>query len=463
MSFTGAVPEHAHTETAAGHATLSTGVHPSRHGIVANAWDEPEGDGWRSVYAVEDPEGTIVGLESWDGRSPENLLRTGLADWIVEADPEARVVSVSTKDRAAITMASKARGHVYWIAPSEGRFVTSAFYRDAYPAWVEDFNRDVMPGIYADSVWHSRLSPTQAARTRRDTFPAEGDGIHTAFPHRAAEEVQFMTAASFRNWVRGTPALDRATLGLALTAVDELELGMRAPSTDLLALSFSQTDYVGHGYGPMSREQLDNLLRLDAVLGELMEGLDARVGEGRWVLALTGDHGVVDIPEWRVEQGRDGLRLSRDQIDAMVANVETIVEETPEAGEREERLLEYLHGLPFVAAAYTHRQLLAGEPADSFAVLYRNSYVEGRYRWPTGRYGVEVRATEGTLDMGYSRGTGHGTPYWYDRHVPLVFLGAGIEPGVSSEPVATVDVAPSLARLGGIPVPGDLDGRALIP
>jgi len=182
--FLSVTHDHAKTSTAAGHATLSTGVFPFRSGIVANEWLERTADGWRSVYSVEDTLTHILGLPVLEGRSPKNLLRGGLADWIAEADSGAIVVSASRKDRAAITMAGKTRGHVYWITENQGRFVTSGFYADDYPAWVVRVNRDEMPRIFGDSIWEQTMPEAARALSRGDTAEYEGDGGPTGRPIR---------------------------------------------------------------------------------------------------------------------------------------------------------------------------------------------------------------------------------------------------------------------------------------
>lgn len=461
FAFTQASHRHAGTYTAPGHATLSTGSFPSHHGIVANEWALQTPGGWRSVYNTFDSTSAIVGFEELAGRSPRPLLRDGLADWVQAADPEARVVSLSTKDRAAILLAAHSRGQVYWQDSQAGGFVTSAYYRDAYPDWVERYNREIMPTLYADSVWRSEVPAAARARSRPDTNAFEFDGVHTFFPHDAREEVRRMTPYRFHEWVRYSPRPDGATLGLAEAAMEALDLGRRGV-TDYLALSFSQVDYVGHRYGPFSREQLDDLLHLDRVLGELMDALDRRVGEGRWVMALSADHGVLELPEWRREQGKPGRRVSREELGALSDDLNEAVAAGGGAEAIRDRIAAQAREASFVAAVYPRAGLLRGEAPDSFAPLFRNSLYPGRYAGMLGRFDLDVRLTEGTLADGTTHGTTHGSPYWYDRHVPLFFLGAGIEPGRSEEGVYTVDVAPTLAGLAGIPFPDDLDGRPIL-
>jgi len=459
--FTQASHAHAGTFTAPGHATLSTGVYPSRHGIVSNDWSEETPEGWVTRYNILDADSPILGQPDLDGRSPRDLLRDGLADWIVEHNPEARVLSVATKDRSAVLMAAKTQGEVYWNESVAGGFVTSSYYRNAYPDWVERFNRTSMPGIYGDPVWESSVPASAEGRSRPDANAYENDGEHTTFPHDAREEVREIDTFRFREWVRNnTPRLDEATLGLALAGLEEMGLGRRG-GLDYLAVGFSQPDYVGHRFGPLSREQLDEVLRLDRLLGTLMTALDEQVGEGRWVLALSADHGVVDLPEWREEQGLSGGRVSRDDLRALREELRGELDsgDPDEAGDRMAR---YARELPFVEAVYSQDALVRGELADSFAVLYRNSYHDGRVYGLLGRVGLDVRLTEGWISDGSARGTTHGSPYWYDRHVPLFFLGAGVRAGRSDEPAYTVDVAPTLASLAGVAPPDDVDGRLLL-
>lgn len=457
--FTEASDAHANTETAVGHATLSTGVFPSRSGIVANNWKVRDGGAWKSVYAVEDPQSSIVGMPDAPGRSPRNLLRGGLADWVMAADSQARVASISLKDRAAITMAGKTRGQVYWIVPAAGRFVTSTYYRSAYPDWVKHFNDAVMPVLLADTLWTSSVPPALRSLARPDAAPYEGDGVHTTFPHLASQEAR----PGGRNaWLLAKPWADRAVAGLAKEAVSALKLGQRG-HVDFLALSFSATDYVGHAYGPLSQEQLDNLVRLDGELGALFTYLDEHVGRGRWVVGLSADHGVLTMPEYLAANGEGAVRTdARTRRAALAKAVEDASLDGGSRGQIARRLARIVEARGLAAKAYTDAELTVGEPADSFAILFRNSYYPGREGGDLSQYGVEIRFGYHELVSG-STGTSHGSPYWYDRHVPLVLMGAGVQHGESATGVYTVDLAPTLASLAGIPAPPDLDGEPIYP
>ena len=448
--------DHAVTETAAGHASLATGVHPMRHGIVANEWSEHTPAGWIDVSNVGDSTVKIVGDSTQRGVSPHALVRAGLADWLTAADPRSQVASVSGKDRGAVLPAAHVKGQVYWFSSGAGRFVTSTYYRERYPDWAEEFTTRVQSRYLRDSVWANQAPAAALARTTADSAPYEGDGTHTAFPHRFADGGR---PGRFWDWLAGTPMLDGLTLEFAEHMVRSLDLG-RDDAPDFLNVSLSQTDRIGHTYGPLSREQLDNLLRLDRSLGAFFTYLDGTVGAGRWVVALSADHGALSAPETLPQPGEPAVGRRATAADRAALDRILSDEQMTSSAPSPANVAAALKRLPIVADAYTHEQLLRGAPADSFAVLARRSLYPGRAASEASKRGVEVRFVEGFL-FG-ARGTSHGTTYWYDRHVPMIFMGAGIGAGRDSTRAATVDLAPTLARLLRVQAPGDLDGRALV-
>jgi len=452
--YTNATHDHAVTETAVGHASLSTGAHPMHHGIVANEWSERTPKGLVSVSNVGDSTVHIVGSPALAGVSPHYLMRSGLADWLVAANPRSQVASVSAKDRGAVLPAAHVKGQVYWFDSRAGRFVTSTYYRDRYPTWADEFTSRVLPRYTRDSVWASQIPASALGRASADSVAWEGDGVHTAFPHRFVDEGR---PSRFWDWFVATPMLDAATLDYAETMVTALSLG-RDDAPDFLNVSLSQTDRIGHAYGPLSREQLDNLLRLDRELGEFFAFLDRTVGAGRWVVGLSADHGSLVAPETPWPGERAGRRATKDEKATLQALHDTaaFMEEDPATPERTAAAL---RRLPFVADAYTHAQLQNAAPADSFATLQRRALYPGRFAADFSPYGVEVRYAEGWLAS--VRGTGHGTPYWYDRHVPLLFMGPGVTAGRDTTRASTVDFAPTLARLLRLPAPADVDGHPL--
>jgi hypothetical protein len=436
---------------------------PYRNGIVGNEWVEETPDGWRAVYSVEDTMVHVLGQPILEGRSPENLFVGGLADWVSAADSAAIIVSVSRKDRAAVPMAGKVRGHVYWIPSDQSQFVTSSFYAQEYPAWVDRFNREEMPRIFGDSVWEQTLTEEARVLSRGDSAKYEGDGEHTSFPHRFQDEVGNPDRpGALVRWAYDLTPPDAAVGEFAKEAVLALGLGQDEVA-DYLGLSFSQADAIGHDYGPLSREQLQNLLHLDSILGDLMAFLDETVGEGGWVMALTADHGALTIPEYLAEQGQDAGRASREDFSSLRGVFSSFADQDGTPAENADALVEALEVLPFVADAMTVVELTSGPPADSFVVLMRNSFHPERWLPVAGNQGsgVVLRFSEAYYPSLDARGTGHGSPYYYDRHVPMVFFGPGLDRGVSSDPVRTVDIAPTLAALADIEMPPDLDGRPL--
>jgi arylsulfatase A-like enzyme len=217
---------------------------------------------------------------------------------------------------------------------------------------------------------------------------------------------------------------------------------------------------VGHRFGPFSREQLDNLLRLDLELDRFFSFLDEAVGPGGWVVAVSADHGVLEIPEHLAERGVDARRLTPSDRSQLRAYIQTALDGPGGDEAPEDAVKAALITLPFVAAAYTFAEVESGVLADSFQVFFAHSHSRTRMVGPAAGTGVYVRYGRNVHNSSTSP-AGHSTPYYYDRHVPMIFLGGTIQPGVSDDRVATVDVAPTLAWLVGTSTPDDLDGRVL--
>lgn len=458
LRFSNATFDHAQTSTAPGHAVASTGTHPHRHGLVGNNWLEEENGDWTSVYALRDLDSPVVGFPDMEGRGPANLDRSTLGEWMQESFPASRVVSLSAKDRAAIAMAGRARGHVYWMEEALGRFVTGAFYGEEYPDWVEAFHEEVLPSIWADTVWNHTIPAWALELSRPDTFRYEGDGVNTYFPHRASREASGSDERDLNRWRGRGPWPDEAVLALARKAVEALELG-RGEAPDLLALALSQVDRVGHDYGPLSREQLDNLLRLDRALGTFLAFLDETLGPDGWALGLTADHGVIELPEARADLGLYGRRISPDARDAMVAAAEAAADAAgDDPVERARAAARAAMETDWVEDAFAFRDLLSSGPADTLQALFVHSWHETRRLPPLGHLGVGMRTVEGAYSGRYPTGTGHGSPYHFDRHVPFIVRAPGVSPGLEPRRVSIVDLAPTLAALLGVRVPDDLDG-----
>ena len=453
-SFINAAHDHGVTVTAAGHATLSTGVYPSRHGVISNLWQEKSGNRWVPVENIQDTTVKIVGVADAAGASPRHLMRSGFAEWVLAANSRSKVASVSGKDRGAIQPAAHARkGYVYWFEGPLSRFVTSTYYRNSDPDWVKAFNSTQVQKHATETVWNFSGASTALSRSDRDTAANEADGVHTFFPHTYEDE---KGSGGFFVWWENTPYVDALTLEMAEQMVTSLDLG-RDDAPDFLNVSLSATDRIGHRFGPLSREQLDNLLRLDRELGEFFDYLDRTVGKDRWAVALSADHGVLDSPEDLIARGEYGHRITAAEnktLDSLRARADS----NPDKRAAARDLVRALKAIPIVADAWTKDELARAKD-DSFAVLMQRSMYPGRESGRFSRQGVEFRYKPGVY--GAPRGSGHGQPYWYDRHVPLIFMGPGISPAQDPSRAATVDFAPTFASLLGISYPRDLDGKVL--
>jgi predicted AlkP superfamily pyrophosphatase or phosphodiesterase len=477
-SFSEAMLAHGITETCPGHAAMLTGRHPAAAGIPSNEFFDPATG--EVVYCAGDAREDALELGGLGGLSPRALRATALGDWMKEARPESRVFAVAGKDRGAIMLGgARADGAFWYRSGSPPRFTTSRYYRGALPAWVEAWNGEDAPAdgflAHLPERWeHGPIEPALG----EDDFPGEATRLSRTSPHPLRDG----DLATFGEQLYLSPYLDVVTLDFARRLVEEERLGS-GPAPDLLAISLSATDGVGHLYGPDSHEARDALRRLDEALGAFLSFLSERVGGGALLVALTSDHGVLPLPEWLARRGeaicpdpraRAGVRrvglgllahlwwrlaplrpaqwvrfagaqilLRRDVAAAREVPLERVAQETRS----------YLESWPEIAHVWTETEI--GNGRGEIAELYRRSFVPGR----SGDMVVQV--ARGCLVSPYDTGTSHGSPYEYDRRVPLVFFGAGVGPGVVTAPVATVDLAPTLAALLGVATPAGLDGRPL--
>jgi predicted AlkP superfamily pyrophosphatase or phosphodiesterase len=439
---------HAITETAPGHSTILSGREPYRTGIVNN------------THGVGDAAAPVLGNPDAPGASPRRFLGTTLLDWMLAKDPAVRQLAVSRKDRGAILMVGRAKGQVYWFG--DGRFSTSLYYADKLPGWVERFNARRSAERLAGTRWNLLLPPS--SYPERDDPPYERGGKDNRFPHRlpaSAEE----TALEFGDY----PWMDSLTAEFALEGVRRLGLGKRG-KPDLLTVSFSTTDNVGHEYGPGSRELHDHLLRLDRWLGKFLDSLGVLVPADSTLIVLTADHGVQPLPRpaRRISLGdlasAAGTELSRryrmdfnlvfdsgllsadtTAMSARGLNVDSVAAAVATAARR-----------PGVLRVYTPKTLGAAPDSDREASLWRNQLPPG--------FGWLLLAA---IEPGYvwsapdRTAAEHGSTAELDVTVPVAFMGKGIRGARITRPVRTVDIAPTLAVLLGLAPTERLDGQVL--
>ncbi len=447
--------DHAVTQTAPGHATILSGRPPASNGIVTND------DG------VGDPAFPVIGVPDGPGASPRAFRGSALYDWMLARDSSATVLSVSRKDRGAILPVGRARGDVYWFAA--GGFTTSRYYTDSLPRWVQAFNARGGVGRLAGTRW-TLLRP-DSAYAERDSLAFEAGGRDATFPHTIPTRLDSLAAR-----LELYPWMDSLTLDLALEGVRRLGLGRR-DRPDLLVVSLSATDEVGHEWGPDSREMHDQLLRLDHWLGWFLDSLAVVIPRERTIIALTADHGAQSAPayvtqvlhqpagrQWLgdyADQGRArfdrryrrsfGFRFEYGLLMADAAQLRALgvdVDSLSEAWAAEARRR------TGVARVYTPRSLGRAPASDVYAERWRRTIPPG-----TGWLFAAVPIA-GVI---WSR-TGlanHGTPLEQDVAVPILFAGAGIRPGRYARPVVVEDIAATLAALIGVRPTERITGRPL--
>jgi hypothetical protein len=481
---------YSHTVTGPGHASLLTGCSPMRHGIVGNDWyDRAAG---RSAYCVGSDRhervppparGPSLRADKAGGASPERLLAPTVGDVLKEASHgRARVVALSFKDRSAVLPGGRRPDACYWLDKDTGTFVTSTYYRGGLHPWVAAFNQAHPADRWFGHDW-TRLRPDldYAASSGPDDVAAEGKSVAQGrtFPHPltggAAEPGEKYYAALYNS-----PFGNDLLLDLARRAIAAEDLGHGA-YPDLLCLSFSCNDPIGHCWGPDSQEVLDVTLRSDRIVRELLAYLDAHVGRDRYLLVLTADHGVCPLPEVARGRGEQAGRvppelLSRDAEKFLRATFGTegdqrrwleatsypwlyldrklLEERGLDAGRVETALADWLKRQPGVQTAYTRGQLLEGLPPDDvIGERVRRSFHPER----CGDVAVVLKPYH-VIAAPLATGTGHGSPHPYDTHVPLLVYGRGVRPGVRHEPVTPQAVAAILAHGLGIDPPAAAEG-----
>ena len=463
------------TTTGPGHATLSTGLPPSRHGVVDNAWfDRARG---KLTYCAAgdrayDRVPSLGGADSaaGGGQSPDRLLAPAVGDALVAAN-RGRVFSLALKDRAAVLLGGKSPTGAFWFDAGSGQFVTSGYYRDRLPPWAKDYNAGKPAERFAGRDWTRLLDPAVYDRHAGPDAGA-GEGAANLFPHRVPAGAKTYDA------VVASPAGNELVWEFAQAAIDAEGLGQRG-GTDLLLLGFSANDYVGHAYGPDSQEVLDVTVRSDKLLAEVVAKLTEKLGADRLSVVVSADHGVCPLPERALASHPEARRF--DPV-ATYAPLNAVLDARFGAGDKPGQWVERLdfpwlylnqrhlaaRGLdraaveqvaadwaghrPEVAEAAFPRSLLAGPPlTEPLARAAQLSFHPDRcgdvyllarpYTYPGGKL---------------ASGTTHGSPHPYDTHVPIVAFGVGV-PKLGERPgrVSSLLVAPIVAHCLGLdPLPG---------
>lgn len=462
------------TVTAPGHASIYTGTTPAMHGIIANDWHERNAG---TAYCTSDSSVFGIGTTSEKGKmSPHRMLTSTVGDELrLSNNFKSKVIGISLKDRGAILPAGHAANGAYWFAfKNEGNWVTSSYYTQTLPQWVQDFNAKRLPDTYIAQGWELLLAPEAYDISYMDNNPYEGPfrgQLRAAFPY------DFSSITENKYDVMGSaPHGSSLTVDFALAAIAGEDLGSDE-HTDLLTVSFSSPDYAGHQFGPQSMEVQDTYLRLDRDIARLLNYLDANIGVNLYTVFLTADHGGAPVPGYTANYGIPG-GYWRPQ--AMLDDVNQALQKEVGPGDwieaysndqiffETELLKQYsitaeqaaaiaapiCKGYDEVLHVYSKAELLGGAFSDLIVQLTQR----GIHPQRSGDLMVITRP--GFIEHSLT-GTTHGSPFSYDTHVPLIFYGQGIKAGELSRRTNTRDIAPTVSRLMRVSQPSGCTGDVI--
>jgi predicted AlkP superfamily pyrophosphatase or phosphodiesterase len=461
---------YAPTVTACGHTCVYTGSVPAIHGIVGNGWYSREVG--RNMYCAEDTSVNTVGSYSAAGKmSPRNMLVTTIGDELrLSNNFQSKVVGIAIKDRGAILPAGHSATAAFWFDASAGNWITSTYYMNELPAWAKEYNDQKWPIQYMKTPWTTLYPIETYTLSTADDKPYEGrfrGATNSAFPHNLSQQPGNIAA---------TPWGNTMTLEFAKKALEAYNLG-GGSVTDMLAISLSSPDYVGHQFGPNSIEVEDTYLRLDKDLAAFFDYLDKKIGKGQWTFFITADHGVAHVPGFMEENKLPGgvwedatsLSSLNEQIKARFgvnkallafSNYQFYLDHAAiaNAGKSEKEITDFviaqLLQLKAVANAFPLRELnqtALPEPMRSMIINGYNVKRDGD---------IQIILNPGWIEGGKT-GTTHGLWYPYDAHIPLVWMGWGIKPGKSNRTMGMTDISPTLAALLRIQMPSGNVGKVI--
>ena len=487
--FTNAQYQHANTETIVGHATLATGAHPSVHGMTGNVWHDAVAD--ELAYNIEDPEhlplpvgDEVLSGEQVDpaqllarttGRSPRALLAETLSDKMLSySGKKAKVFAVSGKDRSAVALGGRG-GKAFWMSTDSGDFVTTTYYYDAYPEWVANWNAQRKAEQFAETSWSLLGDVGTYALAHQDDRPYETDlrGYGRTFPHRFGDAGNKLLYTQ----VISSPHGDALLADFAKTLIKNESLG-QGEATDYLSVSFSGLDAVNHFFGPASLESEDMIRQLDVTLADFLKFVDNQVGLDKTLIVLSADHGVAEAPEYMQSIGFPAGRLlpqsiidAANRIGSDLLGIDEIVKYyyRPYVYLYEDKIeakgFELEEAQELVAAELVKEQGIYAAVTKAGFHKIANDEVARRVRnnYHPERAG-DIYIVQDPYWFNFDPGpvaVMHGSPWRYDTHVPVIFVGPGIPAGVVRREIQPADVAPTLAALLGMSPPGSAQGTVL--
>ena len=500
-SWTQSNYDHMPTYTAPGHASMLTGAYPAESGIIGNEW-LVRATGKRITSVTDDSVKLLGGSPNEPGASPVRLMSSTVGDELrLVTNDRARVIGISAKDRSAILPAGRHANAAYWFGMSSGSMVSSTYYFNQLPAWVTAFNAAKPAEKYFGAKWERLLPEAEyLKRAGPDNTPWENVptawGDTNSFPHTITGGEK-TPGRGFYAAIDYSPFMNDILESFAEQAITNEQLG-QDDDTDVLTVSFSANDYVGHRFGPYSQEVMDVTLRTDRNIATLLDFIDSKVGLANTLVAMTADHGVSPIPEHAAAMGLGGGRIQfatvMGKIEAAITarynphgktpdpsadyllkfnegnsmhqwfinnnvyfNYDALKRDNVNVDEFSEVVVAAALTVPGIARAFSRVQLLQGTTSITDPIERRA--LHGFY---PSRSGDVTLVAEPYKYIAETITATHGSPYSYDTHVPTIIMGAGVNPGRYLEAATPADIAPTLSALLRITAPTNSTGRVLI-
>ena len=464
------------TYTGPGHASVYTGTTPATHGIIGNDWYVKSLD--QMIYCAEDTTVSNVGGTSDNGFiSPRNLLTTTITDELrIATQKRSKVVGVAIKDRGASLPAGHL-GDAYWFDSKSGEFMTSTYYYEKLPTWVEDFNNKKSADSYLSKTWNTLYPIDTYKESIADDNPFEGPFKGKDTPTFPYDLTELRKSNGEFGMIASTPFGNTMTLDFALAALEGEKLGM-GEETDFLALSFSSTDYVGHRFGPQSKEIEDTYLRLDQDIERLLNYLDKKYGKDQYVVFLSADHAVAEVATHMISENVPGGNLRTSVVGTELLNYissnygegewiknssngqlflnhELINEKKLNQEDFENEIAQFLLKFEGIKEVYTGTAMRTREFTEGRAMRLQMGYNHKAS-------GDILMILEPGWLTGGATGTSHGTGYTYDTNVPILFYGWNVPAGESSRYATITDIAPTLSMMLDIKLPNGATGQPIL-
>lgn len=464
---------YAPTVTAPGHTTIYTGTVPAVHGITGNLWWDPAQQ--REVYCTEDKTVKTVGSDNNLGlQSPRNLLVTTICDELrLATNFQSKVIGVAIKDRGAIVTAGHSANAAYWYDSQTGNWITSTYYMNDLPQWVKDLNAKKLVDKYYDNDWNTLYPINTYTQSTADEKNYESKMFGSKFPY----DLKRFKGKNY-GAIASTPYGNSITIDMAKAAIEGESLGADV-ITDILAVSFSSTDYIGHSFGPNSIEQEDDFLRLDRELGEFLNYLDNKIGKGQYTVFLSADHGVAHVPGFMAENklpaGKftEGAMLEqlnqtlkeKFEVDKLVLNISNyqlilnndVIRAEKKVNKKDviDACVDFLSKQESVVRAFDLNHIGDVALPARIKMMIENGY------YPARGGDVQIIFKPNYMENYSPTGTTHGMWNPYDSHIPMLWYGWGIKQGKTNREIYMTDIAPTLAALLHIQMPSGSIGNVI--